>query len=54
MADRREFAELIHHWPPATVLLVTFLLTLMADLAVGITAGCVVAAALHFLRRDEA
>ena len=51
MADRREFAELLHRWPPATVLLVTFLLTLVEDLAVGITAGCVVAAALHFLRR---
>lgn len=52
MADKEEFAELLHHWPPATVLFVTFLLTLLADLAVGITAGCIVAAALHFLRRD--
>ena len=53
MADKQEFAELLHHWPPATVLLVTFLLTLAVDLAVGITAGCVVAAALHYLRRDS-
>jgi SulP family sulfate permease len=54
MADKQEFAELLHHGPPATVLLVTFLLTLLADLAVGITAGCIVAAVLHVLRRDAA
>jgi sulfate permease, SulP family len=52
MADKAEFMELLHHPSAAIVLLVTFGLTLVADLAIGITAGCIVAAALHFLRRD--
>lgn len=51
MADKKEFVELLHDWPAATVLLVTFILTLVMDLAVGITAGCIVAAVLHFARR---
>lgn len=54
MADKKEFVELLHHWPAATVLLVTFILTLVMDLAVGITAGCIVAAVLHFARRGAA
>jgi sulfate permease, SulP family len=54
MADKAEFVELLYHPSAATILLVTFGLTLAADLAIGITAGCVVAAALHFLGRRSA
>jgi SulP family sulfate permease len=54
MADKEEFVELLHHWRPALVLLTTFVMTLAVDLAVGITAGCVVAAVLHFTGRREA
>lgn len=51
MADKEEFVELLHHWRPTLVLLTTFVVTLAVDLAVGITAGCVVAAVLHFAGR---
>jgi len=51
MADKKEFVELLHQWQPAIVLLTTFVLTLVADLAVGITAGCVAAAVLYFAGR---
>lgn len=51
MADKREFVELLHDWRAAVVLLTTFGLTLAMDLAVGITAGCVAAAFLHFVAR---
>jgi len=54
MADKREFVELLHDWRPALVLLTTFVVTLAVDLAVGITAGCVVAAVLHFAGRRDA
>lgn len=54
MADKKEFVELLHHWRPTIVLLTTFGLTLVFDLAVGITAGCVVAAVLHFAGRRAA
>jgi SulP family sulfate permease len=53
MADKKEFVELLHHWRPTLVLLTTFIVTLVVDLAVGITAGCIVAAVLHFAGRRE-
>ncbi|MBA2125719.1 sulfate permease [Hyphomicrobium methylovorum] len=46
MAEKEEFARLLHDWPAATVLFVTFGLTLVFDLTVGIIAGCVAAALL--------
>lgn len=54
MADKAEFVELLRHWRTAIVLLTTFGLTLAEDLAVGITAGCIVAAVLHFAGRRSA
>jgi SulP family sulfate permease len=46
MAEKKAFAELLHAWRSATVLLVTFGLTLLIDLTTGIVAGCILAAAL--------
>jgi len=46
MADKGEFAELLRRWPNASVLIVTFGLTLLKDLTFGIVAGCVLAALL--------
>ena len=54
MAEKKEFVHLLGHWPTALVLLTTFGLTLVEDLAVGISAGCVVAAILHYTRRSGA
>jgi SulP family sulfate permease len=51
MADRGEFAELLRRGPSATVLIVTFGLTLLKDLTFGIVAGCVLAALLALIRR---
>ena len=45
IAEKREFAHLLRAWPTAIVLLATFGLTLLADLTVGIVAGCMAAAA---------
>lgn len=44
MADKREFWELLHSWPNATVLVATFGLTLLRDLTTGIIVGCACAA----------
>jgi SulP family sulfate permease len=54
MAEKKEFIHLLGHWPTALVLLTTFGLTLAEDLAVGISAGCIVAAILHYTRRSGA
>ncbi|HET6389552.1 SulP family inorganic anion transporter [Hyphomicrobium sp.] len=48
MAEKEEFAHLLRHWPTATVLLLTFGLTLVFDLTIGIIAGCVASAAIWF------
>ena len=49
MAEKEEFAHLLGHWQTATVLLLTFGLTLVFDLAVGIIAGCVASAVIWFV-----
>jgi MFS superfamily sulfate permease-like transporter len=51
MAERHEFARLMHAWPTALVLVVTLVLTLLFDLIAGIAAGCIVAAILAVFRR---
>ena len=51
MAEKREFAHLLRNWSTAIVLLLTFGLTLVADLTVGIIAGCIAAAALAYIGR---
>jgi SulP family sulfate permease len=51
MAERREFADLLRHWPTASVLLVTFGLTVLLDLTYGIVAGCVVALVLAVINK---
>lgn len=51
MAEKREFAHLMHEWRAAIVLLVTFGGTLLHDLTVGIVTGCVVAAVFALLGR---
>jgi SulP family sulfate permease len=51
MAEKREFAHLLRNWSTATALLLTFGLTLVADLTVGIIAGCIAAAALAYIGR---
>lgn len=49
MAERAEFVRLLRDWRGGTVLLATFVLTLVQDLTTGIVAGCLVAA-LHASR----
>jgi SulP family sulfate permease len=44
MAEAKEFSLLLRDWRTATVLLATFLLTLLQDLTLGIIAGCALAA----------
>ena len=51
MAEKEEFARLLHDWRSASVLLATFGLTLIEDLTVGIIAGCVLAAAFAVFDR---
>jgi SulP family sulfate permease len=51
MAEKREFAHLLRNCSTATVLLLTFGLTLVADLTVGIIAGCIAAAAFAYIGR---
>jgi sulfate permease, SulP family len=50
MAEREEFARLLRGWPSALPLLLTFTLTLVFDLTVGIIAGCLASAAVAFAR----
>ena len=51
MAEKSEFARLLRDWRTAAVLLATFGLTLVRDLATGIIAGCVLAALFAILKR---
>ncbi|MBX7200959.1 MAG: sodium-independent anion transporter, partial [Rhodospirillaceae bacterium] len=51
MAEKAAFRRLLREWPGATVLLATFLLTLIEDLTVGIVAGCATAAVLALAGR---
>ena len=54
MAEKREFAALLRDPPSAAVLIVTFGLTLVASLTVGIVAGCALAAVLALFHRAVA
>jgi SulP family sulfate permease len=54
MAETREFGRLLRNWNAASVLVVTFGLTLFKDLTAGIVAGCVLAALLAVVRRGVA
>jgi SulP family sulfate permease len=54
MAESREFGRLLGDWNAASVLLVTFGLTLFKDLSTGIVAGCVLAALLAAFQRGVA
>jgi SulP family sulfate permease len=51
MVEKREFADLLHEWRSAMVVLATFLLTVAFDLTVGIIAGCALAAVLWLAKR---
>jgi SulP family sulfate permease len=51
MAEKKEFAALLREWRGASVLLTTFVLTVVEDLTAGIIAGCVVAVLLALTRR---
>lgn len=51
MAEKGEFIRLLSDWRAASVLLVTFGLTMVEDLTTGIVAGCVLAALFAALRR---
>jgi SulP family sulfate permease len=51
MAEKAEFRRLLGNWREASVLLVTFLLTLVEDLTAGILAGCALAAFFALLKR---
>ena len=43
MAEPHEFCSLLRQWRSASILLATFLLTLVYDLSIGIVAGCAMA-----------
>ncbi len=51
MVEKKEFARLLSDWRNGMVLLVTFVLTLVANLTVGIIAGCLVAAVFFLAGR---
>lgn len=51
MVEKKEFFRLLTDWQNATVLLATFVLTLVKDLTFGIIAGCLVAAAFAVIGR---
>jgi sulfate permease, SulP family len=51
MAEAREFSHLLRDWRTAIVVLASFGLTLVADLTLGIFAGCIVSAAVARLPR---
>lgn len=51
MAEKDEFAALLHNWRTGVVLLVTFGGTLAHDLTVGIVGGCLVAACISTFGR---
>ena len=51
VAEKREFAYLLRDWPTAILVLASFGLTLVADLTLGIIAGCIVSTAVARLPR---
>jgi sulfate permease, SulP family len=51
MAEKKEFWDLLRNWRTALVLIVTFGLTLVENLTVGIIAGCLLAAMLSIFNR---
>jgi SulP family sulfate permease len=51
MAEKEEFRRLLREWRGASVLLATFVLTLVRDLTTGIIVGCVLAAVLALAKR---
>jgi sulfate permease, SulP family len=51
MAEKNEFRRLLGEWRGATVLIATFALTLIANLTVGIVAGCALAALFAAFKR---
>ena len=51
MTEAKEFGLLLRDWRTATVLLATFLLTLVQDLTLGIIAGCALAVLLVLFER---
>jgi SulP family sulfate permease len=51
MAEKNEFRRLLGEWRGAAVLIATFALTLIANLTVGIVAGCALAALFAALKR---
>jgi SulP family sulfate permease len=54
MAEKKEFAFLLRDWRTASVLLTTFVLTVVKDLTFGIVAGCVLATVLALFERTTA
>jgi sulfate permease, SulP family len=51
MAEKEEFVHLLRHWQSASVMLTTFIVTLLEDLTWGIIAGCLLAALLYLIFR---
>jgi SulP family sulfate permease len=49
MAEKAEFLRLLRHWQSASVMLTTFIVTLLEDLTWGIAAGCLLAALLYLI-----
>jgi SulP family sulfate permease len=49
MAEKEEFVRLLRHWQSASVMLTTFIVTLLEDLTWGIIAGCLLAALLYLI-----
>jgi SulP family sulfate permease len=49
MAEKAEFLRLLRHWQSASVMLTTFIVTLLEDLTWGIIAGCLLAALLYLI-----
>lgn len=54
MAEKREFVVLLGEWRGASVLLVTFGVTLWHDLTAGIICGCILATAFYIIGRLSA
>jgi len=54
MVEKAEFAKLLREWRSAAVLLATFSLTVIKDLTMGITAGCLLAALFAIINHIRA
>jgi sulfate permease, SulP family len=50
-AEKREFVALFANWHTASVVIMTFGLTLLKDLTFGFVAGCFMAALFALIRR---